>query len=132
MTIKELSQLYWLKLEIKKDQERLDALRDRTENISSSLSGTGGINSGFQTPMIEKNIAEIIDLEAIISAKQLQCRHEQSRLERYISDIPDSYTRYLFTLRFIEGKSYPQIAKETQGISPDSARMTISRYIKGH
>lgn len=131
MTKTELSQLFWLKQEIAVDERRIRKLRALSEKVSSG-NGSGGGNSSFKSSKIEIYVAEIIDLTAIISAKKQQCIFEQRRLERYISTIPDSLTRLLFTLRFIECLSYPRIAKEVRGVSPDSARMTIDRYIDEH
>lgn len=127
MTTKELSQLYWLKQEIAIDEERLEKLESRARKVSPS--GCGG-GSSFAASKIEIYVADIIDLQAIISAKKQQCYYEQKRLERYISSIPDSQIRLLFTLRFVECKSWVQIAKRVKGVSPDSARMTVNRYIK--
>lgn len=127
MTIKELSQLYWLKQEIAVDERRLREIRAKADNVSPS---GGGGSGGSKTSKIEIYVADIIDLQAIIGAKKQQCIYEQSRLERYIATVPDSLTRLLFTLRFVECLSWVQIAKEVRGVTPDSARMTVNRYLK--
>lgn len=128
MTLKELSQLYYLNREIERDQERLEALRSR----ASSPSGpnlTGMPSGGSFDNRLERMCAEIIDLEAIIAAKITQCVHERNRLERYIKDIPDSLTRQIFTLRFINGLNWVQVAASLGNNTPDSVRMTCNRYI---
>lgn len=127
MTIKELSQLYWLKQEIALDEERLKKLEAKAKNVSPSGGGSSG---GYIVSKIEICVTDIIDLKAIIASKKQQCIFEQKCLERYIATIPDSQTRLLFKLRFIDNKSWTQIAKEVKGITPDSARMTVNRYIK--
>lgn len=75
-------------------------------------------------------VAEIIDLNAIIAAKQQQCIHERNRLERYIADIPDSLTRQIFTLRFINGLTWYQVAMYIGGGNTEaSVKMTCYRYL---
>ena len=130
MTLKELSQLYYLNREIEMDKERLEALRAR-----ASAPGPPNYDGMPKSPSyenrLERYIAEIVDLEAIISAKITQCQHERNRLERYIADIPDSNLRMIFTLRFINGLSWVQLAFSIGGdCTADGARMACNRYIK--
>ena len=130
MTLKELSQLYYLNREIKMDKERLEALRARA-SAPGSPNYDGMPKSPSYENRLERYIAEIVDLEAIISAKITQCQHERNRLERYIADIPDSNLRMIFTLRFINGLSWVQLAFSIGGdCTADGARMACSRYIK--
>lgn len=69
-------------------------------------------------------------MKAIIAAKQQQCIHERGRLERYIADIPDSLTRQIFTLRFINGLTWYQVAMHIGGgNTEDSVRMACNRYL---
>ena len=130
MTLKELSQLYYLNREIERDVRRLEELKDRAYSLSASnITGMprGGNIAGST---IDRNAAEIADLEAIISAKITQCLHERNRLERYIADIPDSLTRQIFTLRFINGLTWLQVAFSIGGCNTeDSVRMACKRYI---
>lgn len=120
MTLHQLSQLYYLNSEINIDKERLKDLKnvilnEKDKNISCSNDVK----------------AEIDKLENDISRKLLQCICERRRLENYISEIPDSLTRQIFTLRFIEGYSWRQV---TQKIgwknSEDNVRQICRRYIK--
>ena len=129
MTLKELSQLYHLNREIEQDKERLQRLRALVESPSGpNLTDTPG--GGSNENRLERYMAEIVDLEAIISAKITQCLHERSRLERYIADIPESYLRLIFTLRFVNGLSWNQVAFSIGGTTADAARMACKRYIE--
>lgn len=130
MTLKELSQLYYLNREIEMDKERLERLRSLAYTPSGpNLTGMPG--GGDRENRIERYIAEIVDLEAIISAKVTQCFHERSRLERYIADIPDSLTRQIFTLRFINGLSWEACAAHIGGSNTWKNLSNICyRYIK--
>lgn len=130
MTLKELSQLYYLNREIEMDKERLEALRARA-SAPGSPNYDGMPKSPSYENRLERYIAEIVDLEAIISAKITQCQHERNRLERYIADIPDSNLRMIFTLRFINGLSWVQLAFSIGGdCTADGVRMACNRYIK--
>lgn len=130
MTLKELSQVYYLNREIEQDRERLEEIRKKAQSPSgSNLSGT--FVGGASESNIERYTAEIADLEAIIKAKIMQCLHERNRLERYIAEIPDAYVRQIFTLRFIDGLSWVQVAFSIGGkCTADGARMACNRHIK--
>ena len=130
MTVKELSQLYWLNREIEMDQERLAELEQKATSISSpNLSGVPGGSNHFDNK-IQRYVADIVDLQMIILAKQQQCIHERNRLERYIATIPDSLTRQIFTLRFVNGLPWLQVALHIGGNNTEaSVKMTCYRYI---
>ena len=137
MTLKELSQLYYLNREIERDQERLEQLR-----TSVSAPGAPNYDGMPKSPSfenrLERYIAEIVDLEAIIQAKITQCLHERNRLERYIADgisyiaeIPDSLTRQIFQLRFINGLTWTQIAFSVGGgNTEEGVRKRVYRYLE--
>lgn len=130
MTLKELSQLYYLNREIERDTERLEALRARA-SAPGSPNYDGMSKSPSYENRLEHYIAEIVDLEAIIQAKITQCLHERNRLERYIAEIPDSLTRQIFQLRFINGLTWVQIAFSVGGGNTEaSVKMICYRYIK--
>ena len=130
MTLKELSQLYYLNREIERDQERLEQLR-----ASVSAPGAPNYDGMPKSPSfenrLERYIAEIVDLEAIIQAKITQCLHERNRLERYIAEIPDSLTRQIFQLRFIKGLTWTQIAFNVGGgNTEEGVRKRVYRYLE--
>lgn len=130
MTLKELSQLYYLNREIERDQERLEELRAK-----ASAPGAPNYDGMPKSPSfenrLERYIAEIVDLEAIIQAKITQCLHERNRLERYIAEIPDSLTRQIFQLRFINGLTWLQIAFSVGGgNTEEGVRKRVYRYLE--
>lgn len=129
MTLNELSQLYYLNREIKLDQQRLQELEEKCSPGSPMLDGMPR-SFGMRNNKVERLAVEIADLRAIIAAKQIQCIHERQRLERYISTIPDSLTRMVFTLRFISGLSWLQVALRIGGNNTeDSVKKTCYRYL---
>lgn len=114
MTLKELSQLYYLDREIELDRERLAELRadllcPRSPDYDGMPRNPNPENA------LERCVAEIVDLEDVIRAKIEQRIYERSRLERYISDIPDSLTRQIFTLRFVDGLKWEEVADKVGG-----------------
>ena len=128
MTLKELSQLYYLNREIEMDQHRLRELEAKAlpgaQVITGMPHGTGVVDK------VEEYAAEIADLRGIIEAKHQQCLYERSRLERYIAGIDDSLTRQIFTYRFINGLPWVQVAACIGGNTPDGCRMTVKRYLE--
>lgn len=130
MTLRELSQLYWLNREIEFDKHRLEELEQLATSPKSQQIDGMPHNSSEQDA-IARQVAEIADLKAIITAKQQQCIHERNRLERYISSIDDSLTRQIFTLRFINGLSWRQVAFSLGGGNTEATvKMQCHRYLK--
>ena len=131
MTKKELSQLYWLNREIEMDMNRLKELEEMASSPKSiNMDGMPHGSGSGSGDALARLVADIVDLKAIIAAKQQQCIYERNRLERYIADIPDSLTRQIFTLRFINGLSWYLVAAHIGGgNSEDSVRKTCDRYL---
>lgn len=130
MTVKELSQLYYLNLEIERDQQKLAMLKSRIGVASPDLSGMPKAPHSVHSKT-EELAVEIVDLQAIIAAKQIQCIHERARLERYIREIPDSLTRAIFELRFMERLSWDQVAARVGGgNSLSGVKKRCYRYLK--
>ena len=130
MTLKELSQLYHLNREIEANENRLEELSDLIGPATAKYSDMpkGPFNTESPT---ERLAAEIVDLKAIIAARQIQCIHERARLERWISMIPDSLTRQVFQYRFVSGLSWLQVAECIGGGNTEaSVKMTCYRYLK--
>lgn len=70
------------------------------------------------------------DVSKIIKERIEKCEQQQVRLECYISDIPDSLTRQVFTLRFVNALSWAKVARIIGNNSADSVRMICRRYIE--
>lgn len=131
MTIKELSQLYYLNREIEADKRRLAELELKALPGSPNMDGmphaTGVSDS------VARYAIEIADLKGIIEAKHQQCLYERNRLERYIAGIPDSLTRQIFTYRFVNGLPWLQVAACIGGNNTeDSVKKTCYRYVKNN
>lgn len=128
MTLKELSQLYYLNREIEMDKKRLLELEARAVSCSADL--TGAPRSPGAGDRVGRYAADIVDLKGIIEAKLQQCIYERNRLERYIVTIEDSLLRQVFTYRFVNGLPWQQVAACIGGSNTaDSVRMMCNRYI---
>lgn len=129
MTLKELSQLYYLNREIEMDKKRLQELEAEAVSISPNL--TGMPRSPGVSDKVGRYAAEIADLKGIIEAKIQQCTYERNRLERYIMDIDDSLLRQIFTYRFVNGLTWDQVAAHIGGGNNEgNVRMLCYRYLK--
>lgn len=129
MTIKELSQLYYLNREIEADKRRLADLELKALPGASSMDGTP--RASGTSDKVAQYAIEIADLKGIIEAKHQQCLYERNRLERYIAGIDDSLTRQIFTYRFVNGLPWTQVAACIGGNNTaDSVRMTCNRYLQ--
>ena len=129
MTMKELSQLHWLNLEIEHDQRRLAELTARATSPGgpnmSGMPGGGGAGSS-----VESAALEIVELKAIISAKMEQAKVEYKRLTAFIMAVDDSFTREVFWLRFVDGLPWEQVAASMgAGFSGDAVRKVCKRYM---
>ncbi len=131
MTLKELSQLYYLNREIEMDQQRLRELEVKA--LPGAQVITGMPHGSGVSDVVGRYAAEIADLRGIIEAKHQQCLYERSRLERYIAGIDDSLLRQIFTYRFINGLPWHQVAACIGGgNTADSVRMACYRYLGKH
>lgn len=162
MTVKELSQLYWLNREIELDQKRMNrlegeirrlqdevaALERRASSTSPNLTGmpkapnsNGGKIEHYVSEIVDKQqlLNQKIDLRdacmGVIRSKQLLCLTERKKLETYITGIPDSFLRQIFTLRFISGLPWFQVAMhlsdgDKDGVTEDSVKKQCYRYLK--
>ena len=130
MTTKELSQLFYIRREIEQDIDRLSRLRARISSPRSPQYGDMPKNH-FHENTLETYMAEIVELENAIKDKITRSIKEQYRLEKYIAEIPDSLTRQIFRLRFVNGLPWIQIAISVGGgNTEDGVRQRVYRHIK--
>ena len=110
MTKKELSQLYYLKKEIKEQQRRLAELEETATNCSAQITG---LPSGRGISVKTGNYAaQIADLRALLDSNLKKCFDELNRLNRYIQSVDDSQMRTILRLRYIRGLTWQRIAFE--------------------
>ena len=129
MTKKELSQLYYLKKEIKEQQRRIAELETPAINCSTEITElpTGkGISD-----KIGNYAAQIADLKALLDLNLKKCFYELNRLERFIQSIEDPILRQIMTFRFVNGYSWIKIAYTIGGNNtPDGIRIKVMRFLQ--
>ena len=127
MTKERLNQLGWLKLEIEELASRVrrieSALSGRTSRIDG-MSWLGGAKDfvGDLTP-------ELCDLKDQLSESRSAAMAEYAELQTFITSIDDSQVRLIFTMRYIDGLSWHQVAWRLGGNTSDSVRMAHNRYL---
>ena len=111
MTKKELSQLYYLKKEIKEQQRRIAELEAAATKCTASVSGipTGkGVSD-----KVGQYASQIADLKALLDLNIKKSFYELNRLTRYIENIEDSEMKLIFSLRYIQNMRWHEIARAT-------------------
>lgn len=160
MTVKELSNLYRLNREVelnKRQLEKLEAERDKDEELLQELrQSMGDVSSPVLSDMpkahsvgsptesvvlriaqLESNIQHkrdaVLNMRVLISTRQTLCLLERKRLEEYINTVDDSLLRQIFTLRFVNGLPWEQVAFAIGGDNKgESMRQACYRYLKAH
>ena len=158
MTVKELSKLYWLNREVELNKKQLADLEAEIERDKSELYFLRRDLDGLASPKldgmphgtdvhspVENTVEHILKLEdalsqkhdalvnltARISARQTLIILERDRLEQYIETVPDSNLRQVFTLRFVNGLPWEQVAAGMgAGFLADTVRKACYRYLR--
>lgn len=111
------------------DERRLHELEIRAQPGASAVTGTS--HAQMVTDKVGDYAVLIADLRAVIEEKQRRCIQEQKHLEQYIAGIRDSFTRQIFTYRFVRGFTWAKVAQLVGGgNTPDSVRMACRRYLR--
>jgi len=109
MTIKELSQLYYLGKEIQYEQLKLDKLKLCKDDKS----------------------LEIEEQEKIIECNKQLHYIEHNRLLRYIYSVEDSLVRQILSLRFVNGLSWLQVSFSIGGgNTKDGVKKIVYRFLE--
>lgn len=128
MTKQELSQLYYLNREIEQIKQRIEELECIA--TSTTLNITGMPHVSGVTDKVGKYAAEIADLKELLELNLKKCFYELNRLNRYINTIDDPILRMVFTLRYINGLSWRQVAYSIGGNNTENAVKKMAyRYL---
>lgn len=130
MTIKELSQLYYLNREISDLKLKIAEIEAKATDTSVKI--TGMPHAPTAGDKIGKLIAELDYYKSTLNNRLEQCRLELIRLNDYISKCDDSLTRQILTYRFVNGLPWTQVAASIGGTSEYAVKKTAYRYIKDH
>ena len=108
MTKKELSQLYYLKREIREQQKRLEELETAATSCTAKI--TGMPNGTGINDKIGKYAAQIADLKGLLDLNLKKCFYELNSINRFIESVQDSEMRMILTLRYIQNLSWQKIS----------------------
>ena len=128
MTKKELSQLYYLKKEIRQQQKRLQELETAATSCTSKITGMPhgtGIND-----KISKYAAQIADLKGLLDLNLKKCFNELNRINRFIESVEDSEMRMILTLRYTQNLSWRNIATTMNYQDESVPRKRHDRFLK--
>ena len=99
-------------------------------DVSSPVENTVEQIMMLEAALTRKHDA-LVNLTARISARQTLIILERDKLEQFINTVTDSNLRQMFTLRFVNGLPWEQVAAGIgEGYSVEAVRKAVYRYIK--
>lgn len=126
MTLKELSQVYYLRKEIDRLEAKINALSSGPGG--SQITGMPGRGSKVSDPVAD-TIERKSKYEDLLRSAHKRYSAELDKLEQYIQSIEDSRTRQVFELRFEQLMSWQKVAEHLR-TSEYSVKHTCYRYLK--
>lgn len=131
MTVKDMSQLYYLNREIEHLQRQLEELECLAEGTTQVI--TGMPHGSGTSDKVGRYAVRIADLRSMIDNRKARCWDELHRLNAYIDGVEDSLTRQILTLRYVNGLSWQQVADSVGGANTEGAvKQSAYRYLKAH
>ena len=129
MTKKELSQLFYINLEIKDIKEKIEEIESRyigAINYSNDRVQTGRVSDSTRDIAIK--VAELTELYEV---KLKELFIQRARIERFIDGIEDSDIRLIVRLRHINCMTWEDIGREL-GYDRTSVSKKYYRFIDKH
>lgn len=129
MTVKELSQLYYINAYIEHMREQLAEMREAADVRSPSLSDMP------KAPGARDKIGDIVpriaDKEAEIRAEMREMERVRAELTQYINKVPNVRIRLIMQLRFLRLLSWQEVAEVIGGKETEySVKQTCYRFLK--
>lgn len=129
MTVRELSQLYYIKKILERDTLRLEELESRLQPGGMNLNGMPRNPSSKN--IIEEVVPLIIDIKERILKNQIEYIAEQKKIESYIDSINDYQIRLILSMRFVDHLTWNQISVKIGGNNTeDSVKKMCYRFLK--
>ncbi|MCL2588464.1 MAG: hypothetical protein FWD84_03545 [Oscillospiraceae bacterium] len=127
MTKERLGQLSWLKLEIEELTSRIRRMESALSGRATRIDGMSWLGRAKEfTNDLAPQLCDLKDQLTLIRESALS---EYTVLQAFIAEIEDSQTRLIFTLRYVNGLSWHQVAWKLGGNTSDSVRMIHNRYL---
>lgn len=132
-----LKQYGALKKELQMLDDKLDKLYERQENVLEVMGKVTGSSNDFPYTQVRTTVrmAEPKENDAIKKLIRIkEQRREQVNdliveIEEFIVDIPDSETRQIFELTYLEGKKQREVAEQL-GYTKGRISQKITQYLK--
>lgn len=129
MTKKELSNLYYLKKEIKEQEKRIEELENEATKCTSKI--TGLPRGTGVSDKVGDYAAQIADLKTLLDINLKKRIYELNKLETYIQSVEDALVRQIMVYRFINNYSWAKIARCIGGNNTaESLRKQLCRYLE--
>ena len=137
-TKKELNQLRGLPIQLKRLRKEYTELAEQVNRYieSDCVSSSGKDYPYTPHPVTIRGITkteEYIRAREKLHTKELEIAHTEKllgQLERFISAIPDTTTREVFTLRYLKNKSWQEIAFKIGSYNESTPRRLADRYLE--
>lgn len=137
MDKEKLKQYIPLKKELKMLDKKLEKLYARQENIPEVLGKVTGSSADFPYTEVRTTvkISEPKENDAIKRLIRIKEKRKEEvnkllvEIEEFIAEIPDSITRQIFELTYIDGKKQREVAA-TVRYSRSRVSQIINRYLK--
>lgn len=132
-----LKQYGALKKELQMLDDKLDKLYERQENVPGVMGKVTGSSNDFPYTQVRTTVrmAEPKENDAIKKLIRIkEQRREQVNdliveIEEFIAGIPDSETRQIFELTYLEGKKQREVAEQL-GYTKGRISQKITQYLK--
>lgn len=128
MNKEDLGQLHYLNKEIEMLKIRQRELKTIAEGTTTRITGMP-FGSGI-SDKIGNYASDIADLDLLISLNLDKCWKELKRLNQFINTIDDSQLRQIFSLRYINGLTWQQIAFAIGECDESYPRRLHNRFLK--
>lgn len=127
MTIKELSQIYYLKKEIAGYKEKIARLEARATDTSAKI--TGMPHTSGTSDKVGELSADAADYRAMLRDALERRSIELAKLNQYIEQCDDSLTRQILRYRFVECMNWRDVVDAIGGTSEYAVKHIVYRYI---
>ena len=128
MTKDMLQQYMSLQAEIKELEEEIE--RNKIV-VSDTVSGSSDVWPYTQHSVMVKGLpGEVYTLNAILSKRSKRLQEQRKEIERFLDSIEDSQIRRIIKLKYIEGKTWQQVANRLGYQDEGSPRKKIDSLFK--
>lgn len=130
MTIKELSQIYYLKKEIASLKGKIAELEAKATDTSAKI--TVMPHTSGTSDKVGALSSDAADYRTLLSDALERHNIELIRLNEYIERCDDSLTRQILRYRFVECMKWCDVVEAIGGTSEYAVKHTVYRYIRKH